>query len=289
MNTRKLHRTVRRFGWLAGVALAVSMAGPARAGSVYLTGHDIFLHSGQNGYDVVVLDFLRSEGSIARADYDIGFLTNGGVSNPTTRYAVAGFGSVTTASPTSFADGTAFATFLSGIDALLIPWRIDIGAAGSAAINSFAAQIADYFNAGGDIFAASNRCSDCGGSLFDANYYDFLPPGAAASGPNIPGDPSSGFVATAAGTGIGINQATMLNGFPTHNTFSSFASAFTVMEVYGGTTPNPVVSIGLTGGTITDGGITTGEVPEPGSLALIGLALAAAAGFRPRRGKKRTA
>lgn len=281
-------KSIKSIGQILTVSAALfSFAGTAQAGSIVLTGHDTLLHGGQSDYDDLILDYLRGVGTastIDRGDYDIAFLTNGGVPNPTTRWQAAGWGNVMTASPTSFADGAAFTSFLSGKDALVIPWRIDIGAAGSAAINSFAAEITTFFNAGGDIWANSSRAVGLPGSLVDPDFYNFLPPGAAASGDPLPGDPSSGFVATAAGLALGITPA-MINGDPTHNVFSIFDSDFVVLETFGEN--GPVITLGIQDATIDGGGVGTGgdpctetggacEVPEPGglgSLALFGLGL----------------
>ncbi len=224
-----------------GGAANTSAAGTG--GNIYLTGHDIQLHGRQNGYDEVILDYLRGAGTpgeIARASYDIGYLT-------TVNYGYTPgnglFGTVTTADPTSFGSAAAFTTFLSGIDVLYIPWIFDVTDAGSAVINSFAPQIEAFVNAGGDIAAES--------SYDRATFYNFLPPGVAATGPSI--SSSSGFTATAAGLAIGI-QSNMINGFPTHNRFDTFDSDFTVFEMLDA----QVISIGISNAIISGGGLGSG-------------------------------
>ncbi|GAB5452667.1 MAG: hypothetical protein Hals2KO_29950 [Halioglobus sp.] len=248
------------------------------AGNAYLTGHDILLHGGQSGYDVAILDYLRE--GIARADYDIVYI-NGGVTNPTGRYDAAGFGSTTTVELGAINSAAEFAAAIAGADAIVYPWAPAHSAADVAEFNSYSAEIAAFFNAGGDIFANS--------SINKPTYYDFLPPSAAASGPNLPGNPSSGFVATPEGLAqVGMTND-MMNGDPTHNTFTSFdPGAFTVMERYGPT--NEIISLGLRGGVITDDIIVTDDivtddstVPVPGTVGIMGLALAALAMIRRRR------
>jgi hypothetical protein len=146
-------------------------------------------------------------------------------------------------SPFDFADSSAFATFLSGIDVLYSPWIFDVGRAGGLnIISSFAPEIEAFINAGGDIAAES--------SYTTTTSYDFLPPSVAASGPAING--SSGFTPTAEGTAIGITSD-MVNGAATHNQFIGFDDVFTVFETRG----SEAISIGVQNATITDGGITT--------------------------------
>jgi hypothetical protein len=251
-------------------ALAIAAAAlctAASAGDIYLTGHDVDFHDNQNGYDKVILDYLR--GSTAAASYRVGIVTGsvgfGSIGN--------GFGTRTERDIQSFADAGAFATFLSGIDVLIVASEESCGGctfstADVAKLNSFQSQVTSFFNAGGDIFGQT------GGT--DAAYYGFLPPSAVATGASISG--SSGFTATAAGLAIGI-QSNNINGFATHNRFTAFDPAFTVMEVRG----SEVISLALKDGTIGGGGvITVPSIPEPETYALMAFGLAAV-GFAARR------
>lgn len=283
---------LRKLAFALGLAGAISTS--AMAGSIYLTGHDTLLHDGAEGYDNVILDFLRGAGTgteIAKASYDIAVLGSNvgfwGWSD------VPGFGDEGTkpgyASTTFFnvntLDDAGWGTALSA-DVLVILSHTSCGGcdlddAGVIAINARSAQIATAFNAGMDIWGNSGASN--------ADYYDFLPPGVTTSGPPISG--SSGFIATAAGLAIGITPE-MINGDPTHNRFVDFADAFTVFEVRPNTSlpgGNEVISIGVRDGTIVDDGIVVddggddgGTIPEPATLGLLGLGLLAF-GFTRRR------
>lgn len=265
----------------------------ASAGSIYLTGHDVLLHAGQNGYDAVILDYLRGAGTaseIAKADYSISVVGSGVGSGRFTGApgmggamasgtvvanagTTAGYGTVT-----YYKTGTGanWSTILAA-DILVIMDHTscggcDLSDAGVLEILANKAAITTAFNAGMDIFGGSGASN--------AGYYAaFLPPTAAATGAPIGG--SSGFVATAAGIAIGITNSNMINGFPTHNRFPTFDAAFTVFETRPqGTAPAEVISIGLRDARITDGGIdptggtTGGAVPEPATLLLLGAGLA---------------
>lgn len=262
---------------LAGLTL-LAAAGSAQGGAIYLTGHDVFLHSGQSGYDGVILDFLR--GSTPASSYSLSVVGSGVGSarftggsgftglasgSAVTTGTAAGFGAVNYYQTGTGADWN---TILAA-DALVLLSHTscggcDMSTAGSAEVNAHASDIASRFNAGMDIWANS------GARL--SSYYDFLPPGATSTGASISG--SSGFTATADGTAIGITSS-MINGFATHNRFTAFDPAFTVFETRG----SEVISIGIKDALIGGGGIITPppggggtpSVPEPGILALLGL------------------
>jgi hypothetical protein len=169
--------------------LGLAAGGAAHAGSVFLTGHDVDLHDGQNGYDVVILDWLRGAGTtsaIAAASYRVGLIRSTDATNPAGGFvggvldgAPLWAGGVTTRDPTEFADAAAFSTFLGTIDVLVVAsytgcGGCDLSAGDSGVLNGFASEIATAFNAGMDIFG------NAGDGL--ATYYDFLPPGAVATG-----------------------------------------------------------------------------------------------------------
>jgi len=272
---------------LSALGMSALLSSVAHAGDVYLTGHDVTLHSGQAGYDAVILDYLR--GATPKASYSIGVVgtynngganfTGSGVNIPSvvsgSTFSTAG-STLTGYASARFYDAVALAalpsatrdTILAGFSVLVVLSHENCGGcsmttAGANALASMSANIATAFNNGMDIFGES--------SAGTAGFYNFLPPSAAASGPSI--GSSSGFTATAAGTALGIVNG-MINGYQTHNEFTSVAAAFTVFEVRGA----QIISIGLKDGVITTGGITTGgtAVPDSGSAAfLLALALPA--------------
>jgi ELWxxDGT repeat protein len=215
-------------------------AGLVRGGNIYLTGHDILSHGNQNGYSVVVLDYLRGRGTpleLARTGYDIGVVNVNSAFLPDPRNAQA-FGTLSTLNIVSTTTAAQFATFLSSVDVLVIP-EIS-GSTNISRFSTFAPQIEDFFNAGGDLFVDTSNGQ--------ANYYGFLPSVIGADGPGI--NQSAGFSATAAGVAIGI-LSNMVNGFPTHNTYQSPSSVFTIFETHAQGT----VSIGAQNVVISDGGL----------------------------------
>jgi len=275
--------------YLTAALLGLAGSGTAQAGSVFLTGHDIDFHDGADGYDVVILNWLRGQGTateIPAASYRVGLIRSIDGINPASGFvggvldgAPLWVGGVTAADPTQFANAAAFATFLGNIDVLVVASQVacggcDFSPGDSTVLNTFAPQIAAFFNAGGDIWG--NTVANL------ATGFNYLPPSAAASGPPISG--STGFLPTAAGVAIGITN-TMVNGDETHNRFTSFDPDFVVFETRPSSTVagGEIISIGLRDARIgtddigTDGGTT---VPEPGTLALLALA---ALGFALRR------
>ncbi len=246
-------------------------------GNVFVTGHSVLANDHQEGLDAVVLDYLRGAGrvgEIAREDYDIGYLRT--IDRRTPGGGV--FGRVLDANPTSFASGVAFAAYLDQIDVLYVPWRLDLGGTtGSAALNSYAAEIAEFYDAGGDLFVEAGAELD--------TFYDFLPPSVAVTAENLTAN--TGFAVTAEGTAIGITNLMVNgtdsagNGFEIRNRFTDVSDNFVVFEVLG----SSAVSMGLQSRTTSGGlpitvnnvapqlaplGFTTSEIGPDGTLTMTG-------------------
>ena len=240
------------------VAAAAIACSSAHAGDIFLTGHDVDFHANQNGFDRVILDYLR--GGVAASAYRVGIVTGSVSFAPS---FASGYASRVVRDITSFADAAAFSSFLSSVDVMVIASAESCGGcvfstADVTRLNAFRPAVTTFFNAGGDIFGQTGAD--------DPNYYGFLPPSAVATGAPI--SASSGFTATAAGTAIGITSA-MINGFQTHNRFVSSDAAFTVMETRGA----EIISIALKDGRIDDGGVIIVNpvpgIPEPETYALM--------------------
>lgn len=230
-------------------------SGSALAGSIFLTGHDVDLHDGQAGYDNVTIDWLRGAGTtaeITRSNYSIAVVGSGVGSWGWTdvpgfgdKAAKPGFESTTFFDTDDLIAGTKSFSDVISKDLLVVLSHTscggcDLNTAGSNYINTQAASISTAFNSGMDIWGLT------GAAL--STYYNFLPPGAIASGEPISG--SSGFTPTTAGAAIGITSD-MVNGDETHNRFVSYDPDFTVFE----TRDAGIISIGIRDATITDGGI----------------------------------
>ena len=229
-----------RAAWrMTALAFAFMLTATAsgQGGNIYLTGHDILLHSGQAGYDLVILDYLRSAGlpnEILAADYEIAVI--GSEFNGFWQWS-----NFTTAFPTGYPPVVFIDADANTSVAL---WEADLGVFGGAALfdcivvlshescggcsmttmgsnnlNDAQLLIQNLFNSDGmDVWA------NAGANL--PTYYNFLPAGFLSTAPPVGGFT---FCATPEGLAQGLTCA-MTAGFPTHNQFVGFSPVLDVWE-----------------------------------------------------------
>ncbi len=252
-------------------ALALSMAAPAMAGNIVLTGHDNDYHN-----DAQAIAATTAELKFIRQNLLPVLVIDDGSQAVIHITAILGSSKVFAATVASITAGsfdpTKYSAFVVASDSDCGGCDNPVGTGTTLA--AFSGAIAAFFNAGGGILGET--VAD------DATGYAYVP-SAAASSPiyNV-----GGFVATANGLADLGSLFQAVNGDETHNTFSApgttgTSSAYKVAEIYdpSATGTGPAVTIYAAGATITcaSGGvppctIATG-VPEPLSLSLLGVGL----------------
>jgi len=256
---------------LLTVLVGASVSMGAQAGNIFITGHDSDEHS-NGAYMSAGLDFLlfgtAQAGNRGKNVAYIDTFGGGSASALTGSYNVTNF-SATAAGINSALTG--------GFDAVLV----GSGNSGSAntALLGATGLFTSYFNGGGSLYINTDEG-------FGQNWFNFVPSFGTTVANSI--STSGIFAPTAQGAVIGLTQA-IVDADITHNYFTGVSSLFTIFEVTeqntSGVPVGQTVALGLRDGVISSSGFASSgnAVPEPATLALMGLGFAGLAMIRRRK------
>jgi hypothetical protein len=271
----------------AAIIASFAFAGTAKAGAVFLTGHDPDFHSQPGaglGHDLLETALSYVTGGsyntgaakflwVEAAPADLGGIPGGHL------YGVNGLLSLGLVQGVNFdvANAAAFlGVNLSNYSAIGVASTFGglLSAAELTALTGRSADIATFVNGGGGLFASA-ECYPCGANLAGsaANLFAFVPVTVTSIGASPP------FHVTAFGASLGLTDADMND--PTHNSFGLVGGLNIVDTDAAGNATTLAGNV-----LIGDGGfIPVDEVPEPATLALVGAGLLGLSRIRRRKTK----
>ena len=268
-------------------AILLLLPSRALAGSIFITGHDPIWHAGMGGNFVGAQNLATTGIEFARNGSTLPFLfieSNDPVApgNAYTEpflitalgYTPVEFVAMDAAALLALSD---FRTALNDYSAIVV--ASDHGGMLSADelqfLNAHSADIIDYVNAGGGVYAEAE--SNAAGMIGNTPRFGFLPFLVSSSDFQ---SAESGNTVTAFGASLGLTNSDV-NGNFSHNFFSSTGGMIPV-DLFNGNQSIPL-SLAFRGEIDEEGVIPS--IPEPASMTLLltGLAVGAARRYRSRR------